>query len=68
MKHFTTICVGLVVHKDNIAVAYVAGSQDAEAICLGPIGTRQCDIDMLIRSLQSRGAALVFVYEAGPCG
>ncbi len=35
---------------------------------LGTIGTRQCDIDKLIRKLQSTGAALVFVYEAGPCG
>ncbi len=35
---------------------------------LGTIGTRQCDIDKLIRRLQAKGAALMFVYEAGPCG
>jgi len=27
-----------------------------------------CDIDKLIRKFQSKGARLVFVYEAGPCG
>jgi len=37
-------------------------------LSLGAIGTRQCDIDKLIRKLQSKGAPLVFVYEAGPCG
>jgi len=68
MKHSTTIYVGLDVHKNTIAVAYVEGSQDAEVTCLGPIGTRQCDIDKLIRRLKSKGAKLAFVYEAGPCG
>jgi transposase len=37
-------------------------------VSLGTIGTRQCDIDKLIRKLQAKGAPLVFVYEAGPCG
>jgi transposase len=37
-------------------------------ISLGTIGTRRCDIDKLVRKLQSKGHALVFVYEAGPCG
>ena len=40
----------------------------AEVVSLGAIGPRQCDIDKLIRQLQSKGATLVFVYEAGPCG
>src|SRR2546427_5405718 len=35
---------------------------------LGTSGTRQCDIDKLIRKLQSKGKTLHFVYEAGPCG
>jgi hypothetical protein len=35
-------------------------------VSLGPVGTRQCDLDELIRTLQSKGAAMVFVYEAGP--
>jgi hypothetical protein len=37
-------------------------------MALGVIGTRQCDIDKLIRKLQAKGATLVFAYEAGPCG
>jgi transposase len=56
------------VHKDSIAVAYVAKEHHAEVVSLGNIGTRQCDIDKLIRRLQSKSPHLVFVYEAGPCG
>jgi transposase len=56
------------VHKESIAVAYVAKDHDAEVISLGTFGTRQCDIDTLIRKLQSKATHLVFVYEAGPCG
>jgi transposase len=56
------------VHKESIAVASVAQDHGAEVISLGTIGTRQCDIDMLIRQLQSKSKQLVFVYEAGPCG
>ncbi|MGH2356525.1 MAG: IS110 family transposase [Candidatus Limnocylindria bacterium] len=60
--------VGLDVHKDSIAVAYAPEDRGAEVLSLGAIGTRQCDIDKLIRKLQSKGAPPVFVYEAGPCG
>src|SRR5216117_1789634 len=63
-----TLYVGLDVHKDAIAVAYAPEERGTEVASLGSIGTRQCDIDKLIRTLQSKGAALVFVYEAGPCG
>jgi transposase len=35
---------------------------------LGTIGTRQCDIDKLLRSLKAKGGRLEFAYEAGPCG
>jgi transposase len=56
------------VHKDSIAVAYVAQDHGAEVIYLGSIGTRQCDIDQLIRKMQSKAKHLIFVYEAGPCG
>jgi transposase len=56
------------VHKDAIAVASVAQDHHAEVVSLGTIGTRQCDIDQLIRRLQSKSSPLVFVYEAGPCG
>jgi transposase len=60
--------IGLDVHKEAIAVAYVAQDQGAEVTYLGTIGTRQGDIDHLVRKLQSKAKPLVFVYEAGPCG
>jgi transposase len=63
-----TLYVGLDVHKESIAVAYAPEDRGTEVVSLGAIGTRQCDIDKLIRTLQSKGATLVFVYEAGPCG
>ena len=66
MKHSSTLYVGLDVHKESIAVAYAAEKREAEVISLGTIGTRQSDIDKLIRKLHCKGHALVFVYEAGP--
>jgi transposase len=68
MTHPNTLSIGLDVHKESIAVAYVAQDQGAEVTSLGTMGTRQCDIDPLIRKLQSKSQHLVFVYEAGPCG
>ena len=68
MSHSSTLYVGLDVHKESIAVAYVAKAYHAEVVSLGTIGTRQCDIDKLIRQLQSKSSHLIFVYEAGPCG
>jgi transposase len=68
MTQSSTLYVGMDVHKDAITVAYVAKDQGAEVVYLGSIGTRQCDIDNLIRQLQSKSKHLVFVYEAGPCG
>jgi transposase len=60
--------VGLDVHKETIAGAYVAEEREAEVVSLGTIGTRQCDSDKLIRKLQAKGKTLHLVYEAGPCG
>ena len=68
MHHSSTLYVGLDVHKDSIAVASIAKDHDAEVIYLGTMGTRQCDIDQLVRTLQAKAQHLVFVYEAGPCG
>jgi transposase len=68
MHQSSTLYVGLDVHKESIAVAYVAKDHGAEVIYLGTIGTRHCDIDKLIRNMQSKAKHLVFVYEAGPCG
>ena len=52
MPQSRTLYVGMDVHKESIAVAYVAQEHGAEVVSLGPIGTRQCDIDKLIRQLQ----------------
>ena len=68
MHQSSTLYIGMDVHKDSIAVAYVAQEHHAEVVSLGTIGTRQCDIDQLIRKMQSKSKHLVFVYEAGPCG
>jgi transposase len=68
MPQSSTLYVGLDVHKDSIAVAYVARDHGAEVISLGTIGTRHADIDQRIRKLHSKAKRLVFVYEAGPCG
>jgi hypothetical protein len=56
------------VHKESIAVASVAQEHGAEVIYLGTIGTRQCDIDQLLRKMHSKAKHLIFVYAAGPCG
>jgi transposase len=68
MSQSSTLFIGMDVHKESIAVAYVAQDHGAEVIYLGTIGTRRCDIDQLIRKMQSKAKHLVFVYEAGPCG
>jgi transposase len=68
MSQSSTLFIGMDVHKDSIAVAYVAQDHGAEVTFLGTIGTRQCDIDSLIRKMQSKAKHLIFVYEAGPCG
>ena len=66
MAQSSTLFIGMDVHKDSIAVAYIAQAHGAEVTYLGPIGTRQCDIDQLIRKMQSKAKHLVFVYEGRP--
>jgi transposase len=68
MSQSSTLYVGMDVHKESSAVAYVANDHDAEVISLGTFGPRQCDIAPLIRKLQSKAKHLVCVSEAGPCG
>ncbi len=68
MVNSTTLCVGLDVHKDSIAVAYARAQQNEAPHFVGSIGTRQADIDKLLRRLHAKASQLVFAYEAGPCG
>ena len=68
MSQSSTLFIGMDVHKDTMAVAYVAQEHGAEVTSLGTIGTRQCDLDHLVRKMQSQATHLIFVSEAGPCG
>jgi transposase len=68
MAQSTPLFVGLDVHKDSIAVAHAEGHGAAPPVFVGTIGTRQVDIDNLIRRLHTKRRDLVFAYEAGPCG
>lgn len=68
MKEPTLLFVGLDVHKDSIAVAHAQAQRTDPPHFVGSIGTRQADIDTLIRRLQAKAPKLVFAYEAGPCG
>jgi hypothetical protein len=68
MAQSRILCIGMEVHKETIAVASVAPAHGAEAPSLGTIGTRQCDIDHLLRQMHSKAQPLRFVSAAGPCG
>jgi len=68
MAKSTPLFVGLGVHKDSIAVAHATGGRAEPPVFVGEIGTRQADIDRLLRRLQGKAAQLRFVYEAGPSG
>ena len=68
MAQSTPLFVGLDVHKDSIAVAHAAGGSPEPPVFVGTIGTRQADLDQLLRRLHGKSAALTLAYEAGPCG
>jgi hypothetical protein len=63
-----TLYVGLDVHKDAIAVAYAPEDRGAEVVSLGTIGTRQSDIDKLIRKPNRRAPRLSSSTRRGPAG
>ena len=68
MAQSRTRFIGMAVHKDAMAVAYVAQDCGAAVTYLGAMGTRQCDLDQLVRKRQSKAPHLSFGYAAGPCG
>jgi hypothetical protein len=61
MAQSRTLFIGMDVHTEAIAVAYVAPEHGAEVSSLGTIGTRQCDLDPLIRPMPSQAKHLVCV-------
>jgi hypothetical protein len=66
MRNGSTLYGGLDVHKDSIAVAYASDDGATAPVHVGAVGTRQCDIDALVRKLQSKNAQLVFIARRGP--
>jgi transposase len=67
MKHSIT-SVGLDTHKDSIEIALAEHGGSQEVRRYGKIGGDLASLDKAVRKLQSTGAELRFVYEAGPCG
>lgn len=66
MSKDNTVFVGMDVHKESIVASYSLGFGEVRS--LGQMGTLNRDIDRLCQRVQSKGAEVVFVYEAGPCG
>lgn len=65
MAQSTPLFVGLDVHKDSIAVAHATGNSAAPPVFVGAIGSRQADLDQLLRQLQSKTAALTSPTRRG---
>ena len=65
MAKSTPLFIGLDVHKDSIAGAQATGGGSEPPVFVGAIGTRQADLDRLIRRLPPE---LRFGYAAGPSG
>ena len=67
MKDSITV-VGMDVHKGSIEIVTADTDGDIEVRHFGRIGGTMDALDKAVRKLASRGKALRFVYEAGPCG
>src|SRR2546427_3820955 len=66
MEKSSTVFVGMDVHKESIDITLA--EQAGEVRRLGAIGGDRGSLLKMVRKLTSQGKALVFVYEAGPCG
>jgi hypothetical protein len=58
MAQSTPLFVGLDVHTDSIAVAHATGGRTDPPVFVGEIGTRQADLERLIRRLPGKASAL----------
>ena len=58
MPEPTTLFVGLDVHKASIAVAHASADRASDVVYVGEIGTREADLDKLLRRLHSRATRL----------
>ena len=68
MHQSRTLSIGLAVHTESLAVAYVAPEHHAAVVSLGTIGPRPCDIAHRMRQMPSTSKPLLLVSEAGSCG
>ena len=70
MNKHSILFIGLDTHKEFNEVAYIEEHRGAQPVHLGRVSSSKVAVQKLVRQFESKypGAALHFVYEAGPCG